>query len=197
MLNVIFLLCLGINLLYGTSEKILKEIETYLNLMPTLTASLQQKNPDGTVVKGSLWMDRQNKKLRLYYPDSGQEIISKNKLLYFKEHALAQVDSLDVDYTPAGLLLQKRIRFNKDVYLLESSIEGEYAHLALSQTKTGDQGKMILSFKIEPFIKLLGWVIIDPQGSTTHVVLDDVQGGILLHDKDFEFSPCQTKAQGK
>lgn len=179
-----YLLFFGLSILSAKDLK--KDIETYLDLMPTIDAKILQMNPNGACMKGHIYIDRKNKRLKLDYSEIGQKIVVREGMLYLQEEKDGEVQSMDASYTPAGLLLQPRIRFGKDVYVKDYQQNEKDAILTLTDNAEGDHGSMTLSFQTDPFIKITGWVVVDMQGNTTQVVVEDLKGGIQFQSGTFD-----------
>lgn len=171
---------------FSKLEKVKKDLELYLDQLPTIDAEIIQINADQSSQKGRVCIDRKNKRLRLDYPSINQVIVVKDDVLYMQEDEKSDVQQIDASYTPAGLLLQKRIRFGKDVYVQNLDVLDGTALLTLTDNESGDHGSMTLSFSIDPFIKLTGWIVVDLQGNATQVIVENLKGGIELKENLFK-----------
>lgn len=177
-----FLICFS----FLAAKDIKKDIETYLDLLPTIEASIIQINPDGACMKGKIYIDRKKKQLKLIYPDIHQTIVVKNDTLYLQEEKDGEVQSMNASYTPAGLLLQSRIRFGKDVFVKDFQHTQKDALITLTDDEDGGHGSMTMGFQTDPFIKLTGWVVVDMQGNTTQVAVENLKGGITFSPNTFD-----------
>lgn len=169
------------------NESLLKNLEHYLDLLPTVKATFVQKNltvkDKCEPVNGHLYLDRMKGKMRIDYPKLKQTLVVSKGTLYVADQEDVQV--IDVDYTPAGLFLQKRIRFGKNVHVLGITESGDHATLTLSASEKGDEGSMAMAFQVKPFIKLTGWTVTDPQGNKIQVDLENFEAKIPLKDSLF------------
>ncbi|CAO4834964.1 MAG: hypothetical protein CNLJKLNK_01211 [Holosporales bacterium] len=177
-----FLICFS----FLTAKDIKKDIETYLDLLPTIEAAIVQVNPNGDCMNGKIFIDRKKKKLKLIYPKINQTIVVTDDTLYLQEEKDGDVQSMNASYTPAGLLLQSRIRFGKDVFVKDFQHTEKDALITLTDAEDGGHGSMTMSFQIEPFIKLTGWIVVDMQGNTTQVAVENLKGGITFASHTFD-----------
>jgi outer membrane lipoprotein-sorting protein len=163
------------------------EVQTYLNGISTLTASLVQRNPDQTVTSGKIAISRTGKKaygkLRLeYQPPAKDLVIVDGEELIHYDLSSGDVNRYGIGSTPAAFLLKKRISFTDDFYVKEAKVTSSEVRLTL--VNRGDEEGMSLSlvFALKPFLALQEWTVFDGQGNTTHVTLSDLKIGIDLDE---------------
>jgi outer membrane lipoprotein-sorting protein len=165
---------------------LLKRLEEYLDLLPTIKASFIQINPDGEAIKGMLYIDRKKKKMRLDYKEKKQVIVVTDGFLFLHDINENTIQEMDAAYTPAGLLLQPKIKFNSNVYVQELIEKEDGTYLTLTDNKEGDHGSMTFYFSTKSFIKLKGWTVKDMQSNETTVTIDHLEGGIPLDENLFK-----------
>lgn len=163
-----------------------KQLEAYLNQLPRIKAAFQQRNGDAPAILGTLYIDKKNGHMHIDYPAAQQKIIVRNGTLYLADAKDKSVQDISSSYTPAGLLLQKNIKFNDTVYVLDFNEVGKNAYITLASTKNGDEGSMKIDFSLKPFIKINGWTILDPQGNEIHVDIDKFEAGVTLDKSLFD-----------
>ncbi|MBP9753130.1 MAG: outer membrane lipoprotein carrier protein LolA [Proteobacteria bacterium] len=201
MYKILIVLLIGVNCVFSSSKKkaenanhqvqkepTLKRLEEFLHLLPTIKATFIQINPNGEEVNGTLYIDRKNKKVRIEYPSLMQVYVVTDGFLFIHDKKQKDIQEMDASYTPVGLLLQPKIKFNDTVHVVNLMENTKEAFLTLSDTKDADHGTMSFHFGIETFIKLLGWKIVDMQGLETHVKIIHLEGGIPL-DKALFLKP--------
>ncbi len=147
--------------------------ESYLNAITILRARFLQVAPDGSTAEGTLSLSRPGK-LRLDYdPPTPMIILATGDWLVYHDSQLDHTSYIDIDSTPAALLVKKDLKLNSD----GASVTG-VAHkpgvLEITAVKEKDprQGKITLIFAEAPF-QLKQWQVTDAKGQTTIVSLFD------------------------
>ncbi len=163
-----------------------KQLETYLNQLPRIKAEFQQRNGDAPAITGTLYIDKKNGHMYIDYPTIEQKIIVRNGTLYLADATDKSVQDINSSYTPAGLLLQKNIKFNDTIHVLDFSKTEKNAYITLASTKNGDEGSMKIDFSLKPFIKINGWIVFDPQGNEICVDITKFEAGITLDTRLFD-----------
>jgi outer membrane lipoprotein-sorting protein len=169
----------------------IKKIQDYLNGIRTLRANFSQSNPNGTLALGKMYLKRLGKesfgKLRLdYAPPALIRIIANGEILRHEDGDTKEISEYSIDSTPASFLLRHKIDFFDDLEVKKIETKGTKVHLTVS--RPGDEGVMLtLIFITSPLLRLQEWTVIDGQANETHVVLTQVEIGISLDEKLFEF----------
>jgi outer membrane lipoprotein-sorting protein len=169
----------------------IKQIQNYLNGIRTLRANFSQDNPDGSKVAGKMYLKRLGResfgKLRLEYtPPALIKIIANGEVLRHEDGDTKEVNEYSIDSTPASFLLRHKIDFFDDLEVKKMETKGHKIYLTVS--RRGDEGvALTLIFVTSPMLRLQGWIAIDGQANETHVVLTQVEIGVPLDEKLFEF----------
>lgn len=170
----------------------LNKIETFLSTMNTLRAAIKmqifQNNKSAPMqeFQGTIWLDRNNKLLRIDYGNS--KILAKNGMVVIKENN-ETVQELATDDTPAGLLLRPCIQFNDaGINVLDMKEHNELLMIALSYSSPVGDIPLTLYFKNQQVILFLGWTIQNPDGTLTQVHLnpEDTNMAIPLEKSIFD-----------
>lgn len=174
----------------GQQEQI-KKIQTYLNGIRTLRANFSQDNPDKSKASGKMYLKRLGKesfgKLRLEYaPPALIRIVADGEVLRHEDGDTKEVNEYSIDSTPASFLLRHKIDLFNDLEVKKMETKGDKIYLTVS--RPGDEGvTLTLVFVTLPMLRLQEWTVIDGQANETHVVLTEVEIGIPLDDRLFEF----------
>jgi len=169
----------------------IKKVQDYLNGIRTLRANFSQSNPNGTTASGKMYLKRLGKesfgKLRLdYAPPALIRIIANGEILRHEDGDTKEINEYSIDSTPASFLLRHKIDFFDDLEVKKIEAKGTKIYLTVS--RPGDEGVMLtLVFVTSPLLRLQEWTVIDGQANETHVVLTQVEIGIPLDEKLFEF----------
>jgi outer membrane lipoprotein-sorting protein len=157
--------------------------EDYLNGVTTLKAHFMQVSPDGSTAEGTVYLSRPGR-LRLDYdPPSPVQVIADGRFLIYYDKQLKQVSYVDLDSTPAGILVRPKVKLDGED-LKVTKVSHQPGILDVSVIKAADpaQGRITLVFSEAPF-RLRQWQVTDPQGQVTTVSLFDTESGLSL-DKD-------------
>jgi outer membrane lipoprotein-sorting protein len=147
--------------------------EAYLNAITALSARFLQVAPDGSTSEGSLSLLRPGH-LRLDYdPPSPIVVFADSNWLVYRDKQLDQTSYVDIDSTPAGLLIKPQLSLESGG-LAVTGVAHRPGVLAITVIKQSDprQGRITLIFSEQPF-QLRQWHVVDAQGQTTTVSLFD------------------------
>lgn len=164
-------------------------VEAYLNGIRTLSARFVQVAESGAMAQGQFYLSRPGK-LRLEYdPPVPILLLSEgHDFLIHYDKSLKTVAYVPINSTPAGLLVRERIALSGDVTV--TAVERGPASLRLTvvQTKDPRAGRITLAFSDRP-MQLTSWIVVDGQGQTTRVALNDARTDIQLDPALFRFNP--------
>lgn len=161
-------------------------VEDYLNGIRTLSARFLQIAGSGDASEGSVRIERPGR-MRLEYDEPVPLLVvafAGQIVQYDKE--LKQATYLPLSATPAAILLREKVVLSGDVTV--TAVERGSGTLRVSIVQSDDPraGRLTLVFSEAPF-RLASWVVVDAQGQTTRVALDDVRTGIALDPQLFTF----------
>jgi outer membrane lipoprotein-sorting protein len=166
--------------------KDVERAEATLNAAVTLRARFLQVAPDGSTAEGTLSLSRPGK-LRLDYdPPTPLIILANGDWLVYHDSQLDHTSYVDIDSTPAALLVKKDLKLNSDGASVTSVVH-KPGVLEITAVKEKDprQGKITLIFTEAPF-QLKQWLITDAQGQTTTVSLYNPKTDIKFDDHIFQ-----------
>jgi outer membrane lipoprotein-sorting protein len=164
----------------------IERIEDYLNDLDNVRARVVQINPNGNTVTGTFYLARPNR-LRLEYDRPSQVLIVANRgQLVYHDPLLNQLSYLRVDSTPLGFLLTNDVSLDGAVTVTDFQRAGGELLVTLARTDDPAAGQITLRFADSP-LELLGWAVRDPQGLTTHVVLEELDPNARLRNDLFVF----------
>ncbi len=147
--------------------------EGYLNEVTNLRARFLQVAPDGATSEGTLSLSRPGH-LRLDYdPPSPIVIYANDDWLIYRDKQLDQTSYVDIDSTPAAILIKAHLRLQADG-LAVTGVTRRPGVIEIGVVKQSDprQGKITLIFSDAP-LQLRQWHVIDAQGQQTSVSLFD------------------------
>lgn len=162
----------------------IKRIETYLNDLRSLRADFVQIDSRGGTSTGSLYYARPDK-MRLDYDAPNPVLIVANGWqVIYHDRKLDQVSHLLTRQTPLSFLLKKKVKLRGDVTVTDVEDAGSEVLLTLIQTDDPGLGSITLAFAKEP-LELRRWTVVDPQGLSTHIILERMQTDVAIDDQLF------------
>jgi len=166
-----------------TDKADIDRAEAYLNTITTLKAHFMQVAPDGGTAEGTVYLWRPGR-LRLDYdPPSPIQVFADGNFLIYYDKQLKQVSYVDLDSTPAGILVRAKVALDSnDLKVTKVSHQPGILNVTVTKAADPSQGRITLVFTEQPF-QLRQWQVVDPQGQVTTVSLFDAETGIGL-DKD-------------
>ena len=169
-------------------QRDIKRVEDYLNGVTTLRAHFLQIDSQGGTAEGTLFLSRPGKLRVDYTPPNPTLLIANFGVLLKYDRQLHKTAFLPLGSTPAGLLVRPHLSLSGDVTVLGVAHGPAVLRVTVTQTEDPRAGRVTFVFGDRPFV-LNSWDVIDAQGNETRVTLYDVEAGITLDPKLFEFPP--------
>ena len=164
----------------------LTRIEGYLNSIRTMRAKFVQTAPDGDIARGKAFLQRPGKMRFEYDPPSPFLLVANRGTLIFHDDSLKQTTNIPLSHTPMGLLLADETKLSGDVTVTSFLRTPGQLQVGLVRAASPGEGTLTLILADDPML-LRGWVVVDPQGKQTRIVLTDLEQGARLDAKLFEF----------
>jgi outer membrane lipoprotein-sorting protein len=164
----------------------LQRIAAYLNSIRTMTADFQQVANNGATTTGRLWVARPGRMRFEYNPPDPIILLADATSVYYWDRQLNQISKYDLRDTPAWFFLRDPISFGSDVTVTQFQAVGSAARVTVVETAHPDQGSLTLVFTENP-LALRQWIVVDQQGKTTTVSLSDLQFGMALDPRLFQY----------
>lgn len=176
--------------------KDIERIEQYMNGMKTLQAEFTQVSDNGELRHGKMEIMRPGKMRIVYDPPSKDFIIADGTFINIWDGEMQQQTSMPVDANLGDIMLRENIKLSGEVTV--SQIERAPAKIEVTVFATKDKGagQLALVFEDNP-LKLRKWRVLDAQGRTTSVSLENAREGIELSKSIFQFSPPNLGKSGK
>jgi outer membrane lipoprotein-sorting protein len=172
----------------------LQRLAAYLNAIRTMTADFQQTANNGTVSTGRLWVERPGRMRFEYNPPDPIILLADATSVYYWDRQLNQISKYDLRDTPAWFFLRDPISFGTDVTVTDFQAAGNVARVTVVESAHPDQGSLTLIFTENP-LALRQWIVVDQQGKTTTVSLSDLQFGMALDPRLFQYQFLFTGSQ--
>lgn len=165
-------------------REILKAAADGLAAVKTAKGRFEQYQSDGSVVSGDFALRRPGK-MRFDYDDPTPiRIIADGTTVAVEDTALETVDRIPIAATPLGMILSKKIDFEKKANVLAVHRNAGRVSITLEDSTGEHEGRLTLLIDADSY-DLLGWWTMDDGGNNTQVILDDVETGVKLDPKLF------------
>jgi outer membrane lipoprotein-sorting protein len=161
-------------------------IEAYLNGIHTLQAHFLQVAPDGAMSQGTAWLERPGRMRFEYNPPAPFLLLAHNGELTFQDRSINQISQVPLSFTPLGILLADHVNLSGDVTVQGFKRLPGQLELTVTRTRSQRDGSLTLLFTDNP-LALRQWTVVDPQRRETRVTLYNVEQGLNLDPKLFEF----------
>jgi len=173
----------------AADQKEIDRAESYLNAITILRARFLQVAPDGSTAEGTLSLSRPGR-LRLDYdPPTPMIILANGDWLVYHDSQLDHTSYVDIDSTPAALLVKKDLHLDKDGASVTGVVHKPgLVEISAVKEKDPRQGKITLIFTEAPY-QLKQWLVTDAQGQVTTVSLYDPKTDVkfdpnIFRDRD-------------
>ncbi len=164
----------------------LQRIAAYLNGIRTMTAHFQQVANNGATSSGKLWVARPGRMRFEYAPPNAITLLADSNSVYYWDKELNQTSKYDLRSTPAWFFLRDPISFGSDVVVTRFTHGSGMAEVTVVETDQPDSGSLTLAFSENP-LSLRQWTVVDQEGKTTVVTLSDLQFGMALDPRLFQY----------
>jgi outer membrane lipoprotein-sorting protein len=165
----------------------LKKAEAYLNAITTLKSRFVQVNPDGGNYDGDLYISRPGRMRLVYDPPTPMLMVADGKFLIYVDTQMNDASHLDLNETPAGLILKENLSFSDPSVKLMGVKRGPGTlEITAAMAKDPSAGKLTLVFSDAPF-ELRQWRVVDAQNKEVVVTLENPQKGVTLDRALFRY----------
>ncbi len=155
----------------------LDRVNTYLNQLDRLRAGFMQIAPDGAVSRGNFFLNRPGRMRFEYSPPEDLLIVADGTSVGVREGADAMIDRYPIGATPLSPLLADKVTLGSEREVVAVKRETGLLRVKLRDPKTPEKGEITLTFldRGGEDIELRQWVVVDAQGLTTQIGLNDIR----------------------
>src|SRR4051812_5119639 len=164
----------------------LQRIAGYLNGIRTMTARFQQAASNGAVSSGRVWVSRPGRMRFEYERPNTLALLADAGFVYQWDKELKQTTKVELRSTPAWFILRDPITFGSDVVVTRFEPGGGSTRITVVEAAQPDLGSLTLAFTENP-LSLRQWTVVDQQGRRTTVSLSDLQLGVALDPRLFQY----------
>jgi outer membrane lipoprotein-sorting protein len=168
----------------------LQRIAAYLNGIRTMTARFQQYASNG-VSTGEVWVARPGRMRFEYDAPAAITLLADSESVYYWDKGLNQTSKYELRSTPAWFFLRDPINFGGDVIVTRFEHAGGIIRVTVLESAHPEAGSLTLVFSENP-LALRQWTVVDQQGKTTTINLSDLQFGVALDARLFQYQSLFT-----
>ena len=171
------------------NRRILKQVEALLDGITTMKSRFSEfSSKDGDFMKhGVFYLSRPNR-MRLVYDEPTQlECIADGQYLIYHDKSFDQVSYLEINQTPAAILLKPDFSFDDPEFLVtDVTAELDEYHVTAIKANEPELGQLTLIVTQDP-MELKQWELVDMKGIKSTVGLYEVEENIPVDDALFVF----------
>jgi outer membrane lipoprotein-sorting protein len=164
----------------------LQRIASYLNGIRSMTAHFQQVANNGGVSSGRLWVSRPGRMRFEYEHPATMALLADAGYVYQWDKELKQTAKVELRSTPAWFILRDPVNFGPEVVVTGFQQGGGTIRVTVVEAARPDLGSLTMVFTENP-LSLRQWSIVDQQGRRTTVTLSNVQTGVALDPRLFQY----------
>jgi len=164
----------------------LQKIAAYLDGIHTMTARFEQATASGGAATGYVWLARPGKMRFQYDPPNELLLLADAFYLYSWDPDLKQMTKVGLKSTPAWFLLRQPVSFTDGVVVTRFEHSGNTVRVTVVESAEPDAGSLTMVFTENPLM-LRQWSVVDQRGRVTNVALSEVQYGMALDQKLFQY----------
>jgi outer membrane lipoprotein-sorting protein len=162
----------------------LNEISNYLNGLQTAQTRFTQRNADGSVSTGDVYMHRPGRARFEYDDEELLIIVGGGQLAIYDGRRSRRPEQYPLSQTPLDLILGRNVDLASSDMVVNHRVTGSNTRVLVRDPDRPEIGTMELVFSNSP-IALRQWVINDPNGGTVTTSLNDLQQGMSLRSRLF------------
>lgn len=163
-------------------------IETYLNELKSVGANFLQINDTGSLRHGAISIKRPGKMRVVYDAPEKDFIVADGSFVHIWDEEMGQTTTVPVGSGIAEFILRENIKLSGDVIITRFARFPAKIELSLVSSKEPNEGELTLILEDKP-LKLRQWRVVDTQGRTTGVNLENAREGIEFPENTFVFVP--------
>ncbi len=150
---------------------LLERISNYLSNLRTLVGEFKQIAPDGKQSSGDFYLLKPGRVRFDYNPPSPIELIADGRSVVVRDRNLASQDVMAISQTPLRFLLADRIDLLRDTNVVAVYGDNVFSTVVIEERQiVRGTYRVMLMFDART-MELRQWVVTDPQGRDTTVVV--------------------------
>jgi len=162
----------------------LERVNAYLNSIRSLKGNFVQIDPDGQVDQGTFALSKPGRMRFEYKPPASTLIVSDGETVAIQNPKLKTIDKYPLSQTPLDLILGDKIDLLHNHSIVGVDRQKDQFVVKARSRGGKTQGNISLVFA-EPGLELRQWTVVDNQGLSTTVALQNVQIGADVSNVSF------------
>lgn len=173
----------------------LAEISAYFNDFSTATAQFTQINADDTISTGRLLIKRPGR-IRFEYdpPEETLVMAGGGSLAIFDPRSNTGPERYPLNQTPLNLILERTVDLTRANMVTDHRFDGTATVVRAQDPENPQYGHIEMVFTGPP-VELRQWVVTDDTGTETTVILQGLQTGMAVPDRNFNIL-AETRDRG-
>ncbi|ETW11361.1 outer membrane lipoprotein LolA [Roseivivax marinus] len=153
----------------------LGQVSNYLNQLSSATSGFTQVNGDGTISKGTVYMQRPGK-VRFEYDPPEEALVMANNgtVVIFDRKVNAAPETYPLSQTPLSIILDRNVNLGRANMVTNHTYDGTATTVTAQDPRNPQYGTIQMKFTDNP-VELRQWIINDSNGSSTTVILQGLQ----------------------
>jgi outer membrane lipoprotein-sorting protein len=166
----------------------LARIESYLNGLKNISADFLQVDDAGGIMHGEIAISRPGKMRVTYNAPSKDFIIADGSYVHIWDDSLQNQTNVEQGSSLAEFILRDPIKLSGEVTVTRFQRFPAKMEITLQQSDDPGEGSLTLVFEDHP-LKLRQWKVMDAQGHSTGVSLENMSEGEVFPASTFVFVP--------
>ncbi|MDX2028664.1 MAG: outer membrane lipoprotein carrier protein LolA [Alphaproteobacteria bacterium] len=161
-------------------------IETYLNALKSISADFMQIEDNGGIMRGTIAIQRPGKMRVTYDAPSKDFIVADGSMVHIWNDELQSQTNVEQGSSLAEFILRDPVKLSGDVTITKFERFPAKMELTLMEANDPAAGQLTLIFEDHPLI-LRQWRVMDPQGRTIGVNLENQKMDVSFKESTFNF----------
>lgn len=168
----------------AAQELSLQEISNHLNSFRTGQGGFTQVNADGSLSTGTIYIKRPGRIRFEYNENDSMFIAGGGQVAVFDAGSNEGPERFPLSQTPLSIILAETVDFSRAGMVTGHTSDGTTTTVTAQDPAHPEYGNIQLVFTANP-TELRQWVVTDDTGTQTTVVLNDIQTGVDIGDRQF------------
>jgi outer membrane lipoprotein-sorting protein len=157
-----------------TQRAQIDKVSAYLSSVQQLVGNFVQVGPDGSRVKGELYLQKPGRVRFEYDPPSPIQIVADGQSVVVRDRRLGTQDSYPLSQTPLRYLLADRIDLLRDTNVIGVRSDDMYVTIIIEERQALIGTSRLMMMLGAKDYQLKQWTVTDPQGYDTTVAVSNL-----------------------
>ena len=167
----------------------LDQVSTYLNGFHTLEGAFVQIGPEGQIDEGRFYIEKPGRMRFEYAPPNPTLVVSDGSSVGVTNKRLNTTDKYPIWSTPLSMILADHLDLKKNQDIISVTHQEGQIVIGARSHSSRTQGNITLVFSDQPSMQLKQWTVIDAQGLSTTVTVNDLRPDVQIDSALFTITP--------